>query len=793
MKKILILLFLLLLTVNCFAVLEKGSVRVFAVTDNGRALQANLSLELKPGTGKVWTSIEPLVGTSTQSTEKIAVALAEDYSQETENFDYFFEIESDASLVEGPSAGSAMALLTISLLQEKRVPENVSLTGTITSNGGIGPVGGIFEKAKEAARVGVKLFMIPPGETRQTIKVGGDVQSINLLEYAQKNWGLKVVEVNNIDDALKYAFLDIETIDVNVSEATGREFVPDKIALPENLTPMKQLTERYIVEAKENVRSAKTALSGSLLDDPALIDAMLTSLNESEKTLEKSELLAEQNYLYSAANYAFLAIVNSNFVKDIAENPSILSSSSTDFENKVLDLKREMNSFAFDLNKYVPVDKFEWHVAAKERLVWAKRNINRLEKKEIVIVIEGSQINDQRIVDIMDYEYALAWYHVANDFFELTKESKKGVLTGPGLKDIANNYIVNTENSLSALSEEEISDITRRLDGAKLALDSSWSYSALFDASSALALTNSRIFAKNKSLEEIQSELDLKIAELETKLQTSAYEMAWAQLYLDHANYFLNSSLFYEAQGQTALALDNAKSGMDLIYLANGVFEAANASYTHFENLPAKKFITPMPQYHESATIESLLIALLLVALVLVFIIIFSLISTGTKFHFLKKFSFEDRLADILADQRKLRKRLQKGYLTTQQFEQLNKPLQEKINKLLSERRKLSANYIELDLNQSKLFAFEKALRDLKAQLNKKQITQEDYKTNSDFYKKRIALLKHEIVEQSKEIDSEKKNAEKEFEEKPKKRPKKKTKPKTKQSLKSPQKKEKSP
>jgi len=120
MRKALTLLFLVLLLGNCLAALEYDSLKVFAVTDNGTALSADLSVSLRPGTGKIWTSVEPLVGTSTQSTEKIAIDIAKDYSSEVNNFDYFFEIKSSASLVEGPSAGAAMTLLVTSMLQTSK-------------------------------------------------------------------------------------------------------------------------------------------------------------------------------------------------------------------------------------------------------------------------------------------------------------------------------------------------------------------------------------------------------------------------------------------------------------------------------------------------------------------------------------------------------------------------------------------------------------------------------------------------------------------------------------------------
>ncbi len=764
MRNALTLFFLLLLLANVFAVIESDSVKVFAVTDNGKALSADLTINIKLGSGKVWAGIEPLIGTSTQSTAKLAVETARDYYSLVDQYDYFFEITSDASLVEGPSAGAAMTLLVISMLQDRIVSDEVAVTGTITAEGGVGSVGGIFEKSKEAAKIGIKLFMIPSGEIRQTIKIDGQVKSINLLDHAEKNWGLKVVEVSNIDDVLHYAFADIETIDINAGAEPSIDFIPKQIEISQDLEAMKALTSTYISRAEDSIRSAKTALSGTMLNQPALIDAMLTNLNDSEKALAKAEILFEQNYLYSAANYAFLAAVNSAFVNDIAENPALLLTSSTAFNSKLDDFDRKVESFALDLNSFVSVDQFEWHVASKERLSWAMLRLNKLKQpKELVIVVEENGVDWQRVSDVMDYEYALAWYNVSKDFYGLTKNSKRGVLPDQGLAGLVNSYIANSENGLSALAENETEDILRRLDSAKLSLGSGWTYAALFDSASSLALTNAALFSKNKSLEELQEALLEKTFQLEQKINQSKHSFVWARLYLDHAKYYLDSSFFYQEDGQTAAALSSARSGIDLVFLAEGLFDAADASYAYFETLPMNRFIEVAPSWQARPALDEVIFTILLILLLVACAAIFSIFSIDRKFHLFKKFSFEDRLNEILLEQRKLSKRLEKDYLSKEQFHTLNEPLQKKLNKLLAERRVLSSDYIQLDLNKSKVVAFERALRELKMQLKKKLITPEDCEINMSFYKKKISLLKHLILEEEKKIKFEKKKAEKDF------------------------------
>ena len=767
MKQLLTFLILALLMSSCFAVLEEGKIKVFAVTDNGGAMSADLSVDLKQGSGKVWTSVEPLVGTSTQSTEKIAIQVAHDYSNEVDDYDYFFNIKSNASLVEGPSAGAAMALIVISALQDKEVPDNVALTGTITAEGGVGPVGGVFEKSKEAARIGIELFMIPPGESRQTVKIDDEVVSVNLADYAEKNWGLKVVEVDNIAEVLEYAYSDIGSIDINASDLNVVEFVPDPIYLDESLYPMRDITRKYITEAEDAIRSAKTSLSGTMLNDPSLVDALLTNLNESEKLLDESKILFDQNYLYSSANFSFLAMANASFVKDIAENPTLLSRASTAFRGKVDSLSSEMDSFEYDLNQFVPIDFFEWHVASKERFTWAKLKINQIKEADsgLVITMEDG-VDWDRVSEIMDYEYAVAWFKVSKDFFELTKPSKKAFLPDAGPMGLVDSYVANAENGLTALGEDDVEDISRRIESAKIAVKNGWTYSALFDSSSAFSLVNSKIFSKNRNLEELQSALGEKMVALEDKIYESSQSHVWARLYLDHARYYMDSSLFYESQGQTGLALNSAQAGVDLAFLADASFNAAEESRAHFSSLPASRLIDVSPGWQERPLLNDLVFALVIAFVLLTVMMVLAIALSGKKFHLLKPFSFEDMFDDALLEQRRLRQRLEKGYISQEDFEQLEKPIHERISKMLAERRALSSDYVELELNKCKVIAFERALRDLKSQYQKKQVTLQDFKLNNSFYTKKISLLKHLIGEAQKKIVFDKKKAAETFYEK---------------------------
>ena len=101
-----ILLLLFATTIN--AIITKNSIDLYAITNEGNGVKAELTIEIKSGTGQIFTSINPLIGKTTQSTQRTAVKIAENYFPFSNNFDYFFTIDSAATEVDGPSAGGAI-------------------------------------------------------------------------------------------------------------------------------------------------------------------------------------------------------------------------------------------------------------------------------------------------------------------------------------------------------------------------------------------------------------------------------------------------------------------------------------------------------------------------------------------------------------------------------------------------------------------------------------------------------------------------------------------------------------
>jgi PDZ domain-containing secreted protein len=79
--------------------------------------------------------------------------------------------------VGGPSAGAAITVLTVAVLDGKKIDQQTAMTGTINSGGVIGPVAGIEQKVSGAKAAGMKRVLIPaitPLENQTTANVSGN-------------------------------------------------------------------------------------------------------------------------------------------------------------------------------------------------------------------------------------------------------------------------------------------------------------------------------------------------------------------------------------------------------------------------------------------------------------------------------------------------------------------------------------------------------------------------------------------------------------------------------------------
>jgi len=114
-----------------------------------------------------------------------------------EKNDFHIHVPEGAIPKDGPSAGVTIATALISVIANRKVNRFVGMTGEITLNGRVLPIGGLKEKAIAASRSGLKDIVIPEGNEKDVEDIPKEVRDKLNIHYAKK-----------LDDVIKIALLD---------------------------------------------------------------------------------------------------------------------------------------------------------------------------------------------------------------------------------------------------------------------------------------------------------------------------------------------------------------------------------------------------------------------------------------------------------------------------------------------------------------------------------------------------------------------------------------------------------
>jgi uncharacterized protein len=189
-----------------------------AVDNEGNGIVTIVRVEAKPGTGRALVDINSILFfVDTQNSIQTAKTVAANLTHaRLSDIDLIYSIETNASVVEGPSAGAALTIATIAALEGKQLNHNVMITGTINPDGTVGPVGGIPAKAKAAKDAGANIFLTPKGQGSQTTYTPiQKCEQIGVITYCtteykaskidiSKDLGVEVKEINKIQEAFPY-------------------------------------------------------------------------------------------------------------------------------------------------------------------------------------------------------------------------------------------------------------------------------------------------------------------------------------------------------------------------------------------------------------------------------------------------------------------------------------------------------------------------------------------------------------------------------------------------------------
>lgn len=189
------------------------------IVENGTMMQ--VSVDIKPGYGRVLVETKPLMGVVFQDAANTAVVAAENYTGcDLSGSDVIFSVEalSEVPEVDGPSAGTLMTTLIIAALKNVTLPDDVTMTGTISPDGHVGEIGGVVYKAKAAKADNKRVFILPRENSRlvryeEVRKHYGGLTIIrqkpvieDTKEYIERNIGIHVEYVDSIKDVMNLIY-----------------------------------------------------------------------------------------------------------------------------------------------------------------------------------------------------------------------------------------------------------------------------------------------------------------------------------------------------------------------------------------------------------------------------------------------------------------------------------------------------------------------------------------------------------------------------------------------------------
>ncbi len=379
MKRLLFLFIILNLILIPNVLAKQGHMKLLAVRETEDGYEggiADLYLEIKPGSGRVFLETFPLTRTDTQMSTRFAKAIACDFiEKECDDIDFFYTITADSAIIAGPSAGASIAVLTVAMLENIELNENYAITGTINSGGLVGPVGGLKAKIEAAKKSGLKKVFIPAGE----IIVRANNATTDLKNLS-KELDIEIVEVSTLSEAVKsFTGKDIQQRfkDIEISE--------------EYINVMKSLA-KDLCDRSNKLKSEAINLDYTL-NVSVLKENAYNLTNKGREAFEKQTFYSSASYCFGAnVEYSTLLLLSKNLSKDEALNEiKKLNKVIKDFRENVESKEKKTIT---DLEAYIVVkERLSEAEESAQQAFEILNNTNRTDRAARTLAYASERIN----------------------------------------------------------------------------------------------------------------------------------------------------------------------------------------------------------------------------------------------------------------------------------------------------------------------------------------------------------------------------------------------------------------
>lgn len=489
----------LLLLLAYAALAGSAGMHVPAVAVDGGGEIVWLSVEITNGTGLVYTATRPLVGIDTQVSERTAVAVGMHVvGAEIGAHDVFIRMDAgEAREVDGPSAGAAMALLSISALNGSKIRSDVTITGAIQEDGSITQVGGIVDKVKASSEKGIAYVLIPR-ETRASDKI--------IILGLEGKYGIRIVEVADIREAAAVAF-----------SPEGSPVPAAQHAQPGRISGISEYEYecpgcevwRFGGIAQSAVAQNAESVAALSRDKQGAYSDILPFL---EKELADSQEALSNGYYYTAANTAFLNEVDVTMAGNMGITRAEAQQELLGAEGCLESLRRPQ----------LTLENMDFVFGGDLRAAWARDKLDSA-KKGVALMDDDDY--ERVLSTYRDALYAAGWCGVASELYHEAEAIGGAQMDERVLEGYARSKVREAETAYLSSGIGD-SDTAWHLSVALISINSSSYGAAAFGAGYVMSIVR----AANASADEMN-------ATRETAFSRKGRTL-WSALFLAHASFY---------------------------------------------------------------------------------------------------------------------------------------------------------------------------------------------------------------------------------------------------------------
>lgn len=346
-----------------------------------------ITLNVTPGNGTVKIDGPSIVNDSTLMSAQAAAQYASVYVGVNElhyNFTYMID---NASNVSGPSGGLAMTLLAISAFNHKPLYSNFTVTGTISPDGIVGEVGGVYDKSSAAKNAGMRYILVPyaPNSSFEYM----------LYYLVQQQFGITLVPVANVSQALKYAYGNSTPTQLTYNITT--DYYPQSLG-EANIICLQCNASAFNSLANFTLNATQSQVSR--------LGAEYTSLKaQMEALLNQYSLITQRGYLYSGSDLAFLEYIDAY---TFANSEGITRQSATNLVDNVSTYCSSLVAPALTNTNY------EYVVGGELRQSWGEIYAGYAKA-----AINQSQSTDGLIIAVSDISKSSGWCRASAEMYSI--------------------------------------------------------------------------------------------------------------------------------------------------------------------------------------------------------------------------------------------------------------------------------------------------------------------------------------------------------------------------------------